>query len=141
MEVYTIDKHNIAVHKLAREVSHFHANQIPFRINHGSTNSTRGRDPATPQLAIAHLDNIIDIDEENSIALVEPNVPLDKIVEKSLRKGLMPPVVPEFPGEKSCCDCHSMGAKLSARYHCRWRILWCKRREYWLEGRAVRLQY
>jgi delta24-sterol reductase len=99
MELYTLDTHDSAVRELARKVSHFHANQIPFRINHGSTNSTRVRDPATPQLAIAHLDNILDVDEENSFALVEPNVPLDKLSFVTLGKGLMLPVVMEFPGK------------------------------------------
>jgi delta24-sterol reductase len=98
MEVYTLDKHDIAVRELARDVADFHARQIPFRINHGSTNSTRRRNPATPQLRIAHLNNVIDINKETSIALVEPNVPLDSLVSSTLGKGLMPLVVMEFPG-------------------------------------------
>lgn len=32
------------------------------------------------------------------IALVEPNVPMDALVRETLRHGLLPPVVPEFPG-------------------------------------------
>ena len=31
-------------------------------------------------------------------ALVEPNVPMDTLVRETLRYGLLPPVVPEFPG-------------------------------------------
>jgi delta24-sterol reductase len=95
---YTFDHHNSAVRRLAAEVSNLHAAQIPFRINHGSTNSTRRRDPKTTQLQITHLNHILAIDTESRIATVEPNVPLDLLVSKSLQKGLMPLVVMEFPG-------------------------------------------
>jgi delta24-sterol reductase len=98
MAPYTQSQHNLVVQELAEEVSRFHAAQVPFRINHGSTNSTRRRDPATPQLHIAHLNNILVIDTEQQLAIVEPNVPLDSLVSKTLQFGLMPLVVMEFPG-------------------------------------------
>jgi delta24-sterol reductase len=98
MKRYTSVQHDVAVQRLADEVAQFHAAQIPFRINHGSTNSTRRRDPATPQLHIAHLNHILEVDTISQTALVEPNVPLDSLVSETLRKGLMPPVVMEFPG-------------------------------------------
>lgn len=98
METYTLDHHDLAVKKLSSGVAHFHASNTPFRINHGSTNSTRRRDPATPQLDISHLNQILDIDVATETALVEPNVPLDSLVCNTLAKGLMPPVVMEFPG-------------------------------------------
>jgi delta24-sterol reductase len=98
MEGYTLHRHDLVVQKLADEVAQFHAAQIPFRINHGSTNSTRRRDPATPQLYIAHLNHILNIDAKSKIATVEPNVPLDSLVSETLRQGLMPLVVMEFPG-------------------------------------------
>jgi delta24-sterol reductase len=98
MEKYTTTQHDLAVQKLATEVSRFHAAQVPFRINHGSTNSTRARDPKTPQLKIAHLNHVLNIDVEKETAAVEPNVPLDSLVSKCLEKGFMPLVVMEFPG-------------------------------------------
>lgn len=49
-------------------------------------------------MRIAHLDNIIAIDPEKQLATVEPNVPLDSLVSRTLQAGLMPPVVMEFPG-------------------------------------------
>jgi hypothetical protein len=98
MEKYTTTQHDLAVQKLATEVSRFHAAQVPFRINHGSTNSTRARDPKTPQLKIAHLNHVLNIDVEKETATVEPNVPLDSLVSKCLEKGFMPLVVMEFPG-------------------------------------------
>jgi delta24-sterol reductase len=98
MNDYTSHQHDVAVQKLADEVTKFHAAQIPFRINHGSTNSTRRRDPSTPQLHIAHLNHILEVDTHSRIAIVEPNVPLDLLVSETLREGLMPLVVMEFPG-------------------------------------------
>lgn len=38
------------------------------------------------------------IDPENKSVLVEPNVPMDKLVRATLKFGLVPPVVTEFPG-------------------------------------------
>jgi FAD/FMN-containing dehydrogenase len=52
----------------------------------------------TPQLRIAHLNHVLDIDTTAQIAIVEPNVPLDFLVGMTLEKGLMPLVVMEFPG-------------------------------------------
>jgi delta24-sterol reductase len=98
MDDYTLNQHDVAVRKLADEVTKFHAAQIPFRINHESRNSTRRRDPSTPQLHIAHLNHILEVDTNSRTAIVEPNVPLDILVFETLRKGLMPLVVMEFSG-------------------------------------------
>jgi hypothetical protein len=80
MDGYTINEHNSAVKKLAAKVSQFHLAKIPFRINHGFTNSTQRREPETPQLHIAHLNHILDTDVTNQTATVEPNVPLDALI-------------------------------------------------------------
>ena len=98
MAPYTLADHTHAVEALSEEVASFHKSRTPFRINHGSTNSTRERDPNTPQLFIAHLNHILSIDTVTKTAIVEPNVPLDALLSKSLKLGLMPPVVMEFPG-------------------------------------------
>jgi FAD/FMN-containing dehydrogenase len=73
---------------------------IPFRITHGSTNSTR---PAHLKsrarlVDISALKNVLEVDTSKRTALVEPNVPMDRLVESTLRHGLVPPVVMEFPG-------------------------------------------
>jgi delta24-sterol reductase len=70
MERFTVVEHNSAVRELASEVARFYAAQIPFRINHRSTNSTRTRDPNTPQLNIAHLNHILSIDTATRTATV-----------------------------------------------------------------------
>lgn len=44
------------------------------------------------------LVNVLKVDTASKIALVEPNVPMDSLVEATLQHGLVPPVVMEFPG-------------------------------------------
>lgn len=44
------------------------------------------------------LSHVLHVDTETKTALVEPNVPMDALVEATLQHGLIPPVVMEFPG-------------------------------------------
>jgi delta24-sterol reductase len=89
--------HDQIVSEVAARVKDFHARNIPFRINHGSTNSTR---PAhtSPTVDISLLRNVLQVDIERKVATVEPNVPMDVLVEATLKHNLIPPVVMEFPG-------------------------------------------
>lgn len=93
------DRHNKAVAVIAANVRQFYDRKEKFRIFHGSTNSTR---PSELQ-----RDNIIDLSGLNSVlkvnskartVLAEPNVPMDRLVETTMKYGLVPPVVMEFPG-------------------------------------------
>jgi FAD/FMN-containing dehydrogenase len=95
--------HDRLVSRLAAEVRIFAERGERFRINHGSSNSTRAASTGN-LLDISALNNVLfiskgDIDlGVDSWCLVEPNVPMDKLVEATLRHGLVPPVVMEFPG-------------------------------------------
>ncbi|EFX01057.1 FAD-binding domain containing protein [Grosmannia clavigera kw1407] len=78
---------------------------LPYRVFHGSTNTTRPRDatqgPPLAVLNISGLDRILRIDTTRRCALVEPNVPMDRLVAAIQRASggtLVPPVVMEFPG-------------------------------------------
>ncbi|KAI1332932.1 FAD-binding domain-containing protein [Xylariaceae sp. FL0255] len=86
-----------AVRQIAQAVRSFYNRRESFRIFHGSTNSTRPR-PGGPEVDISALSHIIEVNRESQSALVEPNVPMDKLVAATLREGLIPPVVMEFPG-------------------------------------------
>jgi Delta24-sterol reductase len=85
--------------RISRRVQWFYERKQPFRIYHGSTNSTR-----QPQytrrnvIDTSPLSNIIKVDEQTKTALVEPNVPMDRLVRETIKYGLIPPVVMEFPG-------------------------------------------
>jgi FAD/FMN-containing dehydrogenase len=47
---------------------------------------------------ISMLNNILSIDESTKTAVVEPNVHMDKLLRATLARGMVPPVVMEFPG-------------------------------------------
>jgi FAD/FMN-containing dehydrogenase len=92
-----MDRHKAAVSKIASAVRAFYARNEPYRIFHGSTNSTRPR-PSSQVVDISALRNVLHVDPARRVALVEPNVPMDRLVEATLPHGLVPPVVMEFPG-------------------------------------------
>jgi Delta24-sterol reductase len=92
-----MERHRLAVSKIAAAVRAFYERREPFRINHGSTNTTRPLD-LRRTVDISPLSNVLSVDPASKTALVEPNVPMDRLVEATLRHGLVPPVVMEFPG-------------------------------------------
>lgn len=91
--------HEAAVTAVALRVRHFCERKQPYRIYHGSTNSTRtSRRHADNTVDISSLNRVLDIDTSKRTALVEPNVPMDALVAATLKTGLVPLVVMEFPG-------------------------------------------
>ncbi|KAM7207450.1 hypothetical protein V8F20_002136 [Naviculisporaceae sp. PSN 640] len=94
-----MDRHAQSVSRIAASIQSYFATRSPYRIFHGSTNSTRPtRSSKTPQIDISVLKNVLSVEKSTKTCLVEPNVPMDKLVEATLRHGLVPPVVMEFPG-------------------------------------------
>ncbi|KAH8691454.1 galactose-1-phosphate uridylyltransferase [Talaromyces proteolyticus] len=93
-------RHENLVAEISRVVSQYYKTKQPYRIFHGSTNSTRPRPDGRNQkfVDISGLNHILRIEKKPKKAAVEPNVPMDKLVEASLAEGLVPPVVMEFPG-------------------------------------------
>lgn len=94
-----MEDHNARVDGLATRVKQFHNDGIPFRLYHGNTNSTR---PSVRSLStsldVSHMNHVISINEDSFTCLVEPNVPMDALVDAVMEHNLIPPVVPEFPG-------------------------------------------
>ncbi len=77
----------------------FYQSGQKVRVYHGSTNSLRKQSFNKNNIVdISSFDEVIDIDPSNKIVTVEPNVPMDKLVARTLKKGFMPAVVMEFPG-------------------------------------------
>lgn len=94
-----MQNHKHAVEKIAASVQRYFQRREPFRIYHGSTNSTRPMvHQRTNMVNISALSQVLSIDPKAKTALVEPNVPMDRLVEATLKHGLIPPVVMEFPG-------------------------------------------
>lgn len=92
-------RHDETVKKLQRQISAYFAKKVPFRVYHGSTNSTRVLSFKRSEMVdISHMNRVLSIDTKRRVAVVEPNVPMDKLVKECLKHGLVPPVVTEFPG-------------------------------------------
>lgn len=91
--------HDAKTKRVSKQVKDFYAKKQPFYIYHGSTNSTRNltfrRDNTVDT---SDFDEVLQVDTTRMTALVEPNVPMDKLVDATLAYGLVPPVVMEFPG-------------------------------------------
>nr|POE47695.1 delta(24)-sterol reductase [Quercus suber] len=96
-----LNEHRQEVERIATSVRGFYDRKQKFRIFHGSTNSTRasalGRKPNTV-VDTNRLNKVLHVDVQAQTALVQPNVPMDRLVEATLQHGLIPPVVMEFPG-------------------------------------------
>ena len=94
-----MNRHEKDVATIAAQVKELYSQQEPFRIYHGSTNSTRQSVIKRKKVVdISHLKFVLNVDSKSRTALVEPNVPMDRLVETTLKYGLIPPVVMEFPG-------------------------------------------
>lgn len=91
-------RHRAAISALAASVRSFHLRERPFRISHGSTNSTRQPHAARDVIETGALNQVISVDESRRTCFVQPNVPMDALVKETLKFGLVPPVVMEFPG-------------------------------------------
>ncbi|KAJ6783111.1 hypothetical protein PWT90_09272 [Aphanocladium album] len=92
-----MERHERIVDILSHSVGTYFKENKPYRIFHGSSNSTRPR-PTGNIIDISVLDKVIAVDQGRHTVLLEPNVPMDRLVEATLAYGLIPPVVMEFPG-------------------------------------------
>lgn len=89
-----MDEHKSTVARLASEVARFSATNTPFRIYHGSTLSTRQSSRQRSQIIdVSSLNHVLQFDKAKKTVLVEPNVPMDRLVEATLAQGLLPKVV------------------------------------------------
>lgn len=94
-----MDEHHSAVKAIASQVEDFYKRKEAFRIYHGSTNSTRiVQFDKKKMVDMRNFNHILKVDKERSVALVQPNVPMDTLAEETLKHGLIPPIVMEFPG-------------------------------------------
>lgn len=94
-----MEQHQAAVAGIAAQVRQFFERNEPFRIYHGSTNSTRpSQFQRNKMIDTSKLTHVLKVDSEARVALVEPNVPMDSFVASTIPYGLVPPVVMEFPG-------------------------------------------
>jgi delta24-sterol reductase len=93
-----LDRHAKTVSDISARVRGFHERGEKFRIFHGSTNSTRQSTLKKNLVDTSSLSRVLHVDKKRKTCLVEPNVSMDRLVEATLKYGLVPPVVMEFPG-------------------------------------------
>ena len=92
-------QHSIDLNNIQEQMKSFFARKQKVKIYHGSTNSTRTQKFEKDKFVdVSRLDRVIEINTKQQYILVEPNVPMDKLVEATLKHFLVPPVVPELPG-------------------------------------------
>ena len=95
----SVYSHDRAVEHISASVRGFFDRKQKFRIFHGSTNSTRQSTITRKNIVdTSSLSHVLEVNIEKRTALVEPNVPMDRLVEETIKYGLVPPVVMEFPG-------------------------------------------
>jgi Delta24-sterol reductase len=97
----TLWEHNLQVRRIAKEIGRYSSSDktTKLRFYHGDSNSTRtSKENNYCWINISDLNEVIKVDKNPSYALIEPNVPMDKLVEETLKFGLVPKVVMEFPG-------------------------------------------
>ncbi|KAG7137156.1 hypothetical protein HYQ45_005412 [Verticillium longisporum] len=92
MDANAAASHAATVQSIAAAVKTFHARRQPFRIHHGSTNSTR---PAhgQPVVDISALNHVLHVDKVAKTVSVEPNVAMDGLLDAVLPHNLVPPVM------------------------------------------------
>ncbi|KAH7174759.1 uncharacterized protein B0J16DRAFT_418202 [Fusarium flagelliforme] len=94
-----MERHDRIVEDIADKIRTLYRLGQPYRISHGSSSSTRPRHaPDATIIDIGVLSQVISVDTDKKTCLVEPNVPMDRLVEATIPYGLIPPVVMEFPG-------------------------------------------
>ncbi|KKA29830.1 hypothetical protein TD95_000439 [Thielaviopsis punctulata] len=89
--------HDATVRKISAAVAKYYVQGAKYRIFHGSSNSTRPPHSGN-YVDISSLNRILEINTENMTATVEPNVSMDTLVQATISRGLIPPIVMEFPG-------------------------------------------
>ncbi|KAF2260398.1 FAD-binding domain-containing protein [Lojkania enalia] len=93
------DFHKQTVGKICSDIRRFYDTKTKFRVYHGSTNSTRHANFDRDRIVdVSPLNRVLEVDREKKVAIVEPNVPMDLLVQETKKSGLLPPVVMEFPG-------------------------------------------
>ncbi len=92
-------RHKDAIRTLQIQIRDYYARKVPYRVYHGTTNSTRILTFKRSEMVdTSNLNRVLSVDTTRKVAVVEPNVPMDALVNATLQFGFIPQVVPEFPG-------------------------------------------
>jgi len=74
--------HNTKIQSLSVRVEQFFKNKKPFRVFHGSTNSTRVLIfKENEMIDISDLNQVVSVNAEKRTAIIESNVSMDQLVK------------------------------------------------------------
>ncbi|SCO90324.1 uncharacterized protein FRV6_14452 [Fusarium oxysporum] len=94
-----MERHNQILQDIADKIRDFYKLRQPYRVFHGSSSCTRPSHATdTNVIDISMLSQVISVDSAQRTCLVEPNIPMDWLVEATMPFSLISPVVMEFPG-------------------------------------------
>lgn len=93
-----MEQHAEKVVEISSKARYFYDRCRGFRIYNGSTQCNR--EPSKTQtntIDVRSLNRVLHVDTDKRVVLVEPNVPMDKLVAATLPHDLIPPVVTGLP--------------------------------------------
>ena len=94
-----MEDHNSAVGDIAACMAKFYDGQERFEVCHESANSIFSSQRSHENVVnMSNLKNTLKINSEKQTVLVEPNISMERLIEATLKHGLIPPVVIESPG-------------------------------------------
>lgn len=93
-----IEEHLQKVSRISQQIVEFRKLDKHIRFFHGGTNSTRTQINKLSSIDISDLNQIIEINKKEKYIIVEPNVPMDLLLDATLKEELVPFIIPEFPG-------------------------------------------
>jgi delta24-sterol reductase len=94
-----IYRHDRIVKDITIQVARFYEQKKPFKIYHGSSNSTRVLTFKRGEIIdTSKLGRVLSVNAKTLKATVEPCVAMDKLVRSTLKYNMIPAVVMEFPG-------------------------------------------
>lgn len=92
-------KHQKKLDQVINRVKELSKRGVKAYIYHGTTNTTRAFNFKKDNIVdLSDFGEILEVDEKHQTITCEPNVPMDRLVEATLKYNLIPPVVMEFPG-------------------------------------------
>ncbi|MFB6180393.1 MAG: FAD-binding protein [Candidatus Nanohalobium sp.] len=92
------DRHRERVQRIASKVEEAFEEGEELAVSHSSNHSVRTRTSSDKVVVdVDDLDHFVEVDEDSKTALVEPDISMRQLVDKTLQHGLLPHVVPEFP--------------------------------------------
>ena len=93
-----MEEHQARVDGISARVHSFHDRKERYRIYDGTTSTTRRTSLRRDNVVdTSGMDYVLGVDVDRGVAVVEPNVSMERLVNATLEYGIVPLVVMEFP--------------------------------------------